>query len=410
MGAPSNAFGQAKERMSASAQLIVLLLHLLVHLGLCLCSPLPSQRHGSHWHCSTSPLFVFGASMMDVGENAQALPLRSRTAFPPYGLDYFSRPSNRYSNGRLIVDFINQGLGNGLGEDPYLVSVNPNFTCGVNFASSGAKARNSTISGDGSSSTGLFSLSVQVDQYKQFKEDILSRSRSEDTNLPSLQDFLDGIYLIEIGHNDYTSFVDIYPSYNVEGNVSFTIAAMEIALKRLHASGAMNIVVMNLIPFGCTPIMLGIRNPPIEEQDEYGCFAAFNDLADLHNSRLEEVLQKLSDELPSANWSLFDINTIFKDAIQHPESYGIKYNRRACCGAGGGEYNFNENVLCGKSGYIDGVFSRAWRCDDPSLYIFWDTLHPVESFAQIVADGFLSGDYVTSFSALPGRRSHYSMI
>lgn len=179
-------------------------------------------------------------------------------------------------------------------------------------------------------------------------------------------------------------------------------------LSKLHSSGAVNIVVMNLIPFGCTPIMLGIRNPPLEEQDEYGCFAAFNNLADLHNSRLEESLLKLSDELPSANWTLFDANSIFKSAIKHPETYGIKYNKRACCGAGGGEYNFDASIVCGKSGFIDGVLTKAWRCDDPGSYIFWDTMHPVESFAQVVADGFLSGDLLTNFksSVLKGFGEH----
>lgn len=383
--------------MNAVAQLMCLgLVLLLLLVEPCNGEHFSSQELQSHRHCPTTPLFVFGASMMDVGENAQALPLRSRTEFPPYGIDYFSHPSKRYSNGRLIVDFINQGLGNGLGEDPFLASVKPNFTCGVNFASSGAKARNATVSGDGSSSIGLFSFSVQVDQYRLFKESIPSRAGSDDSSLPSVQDFLDGLYLVEIGHNDYTNFVDLYPYYNMEGNVSTTIAAMETSLKRLHASGAVNIVVMNLIPFGCTPIMLGIRDPPLDEQDEYGCFAAFNDLADLHNARLEGMLQKLSSELPSANWSLFDMNSIFTDAIHHPETYGINYTRQACCGVGG-EYNFNASILCGETGYIDGVLTRAWRCDDPSSYIFWDSMHPVESFAEIVANGFLTGEYVTSF-------------
>ncbi|KAI5058077.1 hypothetical protein GOP47_0026247 [Adiantum capillus-veneris] len=236
--------------------------------------------------------------------------------------------SSSYTNIALITSptlcFLDQGLGNGLGEDPFLSSVKPNFTCGVNFASSGATARNATISGDGSSSIGLFSFSVQVDQYRLFKEDIVSKAGSADTSLPSLQDFMDGLHLIEIGHNDYTSFVDIYPYYDIEGNVSTTIAAIETGLRRLHASGAVNIIVMNLIPFGCTPIMLGVRNPPPEEQDEHGCFAAFNGLADFHNERLEDMLQELSSELPLANWSLFDVNSIFKDAIHHPETYGNK--------------------------------------------------------------------------------------
>eukprot|EP00249_Psilotum_nudum_P002552 c15653_g1_i1 orf=1-246(-) len=46
-----------------------------------------------------SPLFVFGASIVDVGENVVAMPFRSLSAFPPYGMDYFPRPNGRFSNG-----------------------------------------------------------------------------------------------------------------------------------------------------------------------------------------------------------------------------------------------------------------------------------------------------------------------
>ena len=53
------------------------------------------------------PLFVFGASYLDVGENAAAMPFREYSEREPYGLDYFDgQPSGRYSNGRLIIDHI----------------------------------------------------------------------------------------------------------------------------------------------------------------------------------------------------------------------------------------------------------------------------------------------------------------
>jgi hypothetical protein len=72
------------------------------------------------------------------------------------------------------VDFcVAQGLGYGL-LDPYLRSINSNFSRGINFASSGSTARNTTVQGNGTSSSGLFSLSVQIDQYKSFKERVLN--------------------------------------------------------------------------------------------------------------------------------------------------------------------------------------------------------------------------------------------
>jgi hypothetical protein len=55
--------------------------------------------------CSPS-LFVFGASMMDTGENAAALPFRSFAENYPYGRDFFGHPANRLSNGRVITDHL----------------------------------------------------------------------------------------------------------------------------------------------------------------------------------------------------------------------------------------------------------------------------------------------------------------
>jgi hypothetical protein len=56
--------------------------------------------------CSPA-LFVFGASYVDVGENAAAMPFREPSEREPYGLDYFDgKPTGRFSNGRVITDHI----------------------------------------------------------------------------------------------------------------------------------------------------------------------------------------------------------------------------------------------------------------------------------------------------------------
>jgi hypothetical protein len=56
--------------------------------------------------CGGPLLFVFGDSMVDTGEYSAAQPLSSAADFPPYGLDYFPSPAARWSNGRVISDFV----------------------------------------------------------------------------------------------------------------------------------------------------------------------------------------------------------------------------------------------------------------------------------------------------------------
>jgi hypothetical protein len=51
-------------------------------------------------------IFSFGASTSDTGSIEAAFPFRvAPQTNPPYGRTFFGRPANRYSDGRLIVDF-----------------------------------------------------------------------------------------------------------------------------------------------------------------------------------------------------------------------------------------------------------------------------------------------------------------
>lgn len=58
---------------------------------------------------------------------------------------------------------------------PYLRNTGATFSTGVNFASSGSTAINSSFIGDGSESQGLFSLYVQIDQFRVFHQQALSQ-------------------------------------------------------------------------------------------------------------------------------------------------------------------------------------------------------------------------------------------
>lgn len=60
--------------------------------------------------CHFPALFAFGDSLTDTG-NAQAVfPWQHAASLPPYGDTYFGEPRDRFSDGRLLIDFFGECL------------------------------------------------------------------------------------------------------------------------------------------------------------------------------------------------------------------------------------------------------------------------------------------------------------
>ncbi|KAH7292166.1 hypothetical protein KP509_29G054100 [Ceratopteris richardii] len=285
-----------------------------------------------------------------------------------------------------------QELGIGM-LSPYFQAFGSNFTYGVNFASSGSTARNVTASGESGDSP--YSLLVQIDQFRHYQKLVFSQQRSVSEQQHMREHFSNSIYLIETAHNDYVS--GAFKSEDFDG-VSFTesvIAAVRDSLQALYYSGARTFLVMNLTPLGCNP-STATNKYRTENRDKYGCKLDYLELVNSHNRQLIELQNDLSIKYPAAEWVIFDAYTIMLDAYHNPSKYGVKYPFRACCGYGGGKYNYNSEVSCGKAGkVINGTFAVAKRCSDPSLHIIWDTLHPVESFCYYLARGILDGTHLS---------------
>ncbi|KAK3223465.1 hypothetical protein Dsin_010490 [Dipteronia sinensis] len=86
--------------------------------------------------CQFPAIFNFGDSNSDTG----GLSAVFGQAPHPHGMSFFGGPAGRYCDGRLIVDFIAEGLGLPY-VSGYLDSVGSDFTHGANFATAGSTVR-----------------------------------------------------------------------------------------------------------------------------------------------------------------------------------------------------------------------------------------------------------------------------
>ncbi|KAG0448962.1 hypothetical protein HPP92_027604 [Vanilla planifolia] len=86
----------------------------------------------------TAALFIFGDTTVSVGNNNYIVTLKgSRANRPPYGQNgFFGQPTGRFSDGRIIVDFIEEYAK--LPPVPPYPQASSQYIHGVNFASGGA--------------------------------------------------------------------------------------------------------------------------------------------------------------------------------------------------------------------------------------------------------------------------------
>ncbi|OAE21511.1 hypothetical protein AXG93_2116s1260 [Marchantia polymorpha subsp. ruderalis] len=126
-------------------------------------------------------LFNFGDSTSDSGGIHATFPRQTPAEFPPYGDTYYGRPSNKYSDGRLLVDFLCQAMGL-----PNLHSamqtVDSDYSHGANFATAGATVMPITY-------LSPFPLPVQYLQFLRFQQDVIALRNNPGIH-PALPSFL----------------------------------------------------------------------------------------------------------------------------------------------------------------------------------------------------------------------------
>nr|AAY41079.1 lanatoside 15-O-acetylesterase [Digitalis subalpina] len=339
--------------------------------------------------CDFKAIFNFGDSNSDTGGFWAAFPAEN----PPNGMTYFKTPAGRATDGRLIIDFLAQAIGIPF-LSPYLLSIGSDFRHGANFATAASTVllpRTSLFV------TGVspFSLGIQLNQTKQFKlqVDRLHHSSAK-LNLPPPDIFRKSLYTLYIGQNDFTGNLGSLGISGVKKKIiPQVVSQISSTIKNLYELGGRTFLVLNLAPIGCYPLFLVDLPHNSSDIDSFGCMISYNKAVVEYNYMLKEALAQTRKDIQEADIIYTDIHYVMLQLFQHPTSNGLKYGTKACCGYGGGAFNFNQQVFCSYSKLINGKNVTANACKDPQNYVSWDGIHATEAANKHVADAILEGSH-----------------
>ncbi|KAL6899637.1 hypothetical protein ACP4OV_006295 [Aristida adscensionis] len=331
-------------------------------------------------------IYNFGDSLSDTGNLIRegATGLLQYISRPPYG-EAIGKPTGRCSDGYLMIDFLAKDLGLPL-LNPYLDET-ADFTHGVNFAVAGATALDTATLTERGITVAHTTSSLDV-QLKWFKDFMSSTTNSSAEIRQKLASSL--VLLGEIGGNDYNyAFLQNWPKgggydlnniVHVVKSVAQAVAlvpevvqSITDAAKELLEMGAVRMVIPGNFPVGCVPSYLATVNvtEPVA-YDGDGCLVALNVFAELHNARLREAVEALRRAYPGAAIAYADYFAAYAGVLREAAALGLDpaAARAACCGAGGGAYNFEVGRMCGAPGTS--------VCAEPGRYVSWDGVHPTQ--------------------------------
>ncbi|KAI3857360.1 hypothetical protein MKW92_000654 [Papaver armeniacum] len=282
-------------------------------------------------------IFSFGDSLADTG-NVLYSQTDEYVGKLPYGRTYFHRANGRFSDGRVVLDFIAQSVGLPL-LPAYLGSTGKDLHQGVNFAVGGGTALDASFFEERKITVpSNASLGVQLEWFKQLLPSLCNPSTGD------CHEFLKTSLVLmgEIGGNDYNH--PFFQGRGLEEIKSFgpeIVNAISSAIKVLIKEGAVTFMVPGNLPIGCSSAYLTqYKTPNKEDYDENGWFK---------------------------NGAL-----------------------KACCG-GEGPYDCNKDVPCGS------VNARV--CDDPSTYVNWDGVHLTEAAYRFLANVLIEENHQFFFPA-----------
>lgn len=312
-------------------------------------------------------VYVFGDSLVDVGNNDYLKLSILKADFPYNGVDYAGgKATGRFSNGRNAADFFAEKLG--LPTSPPYLSIpfeyfnkTQAFINGVSFASGGAGILDST------NSKMCISFYKQIDYFTTVYGYLVQQMGSKQA-----QDHLSkSIFSIIIGSNDLIAYAKLTGSQTPQQLVDAMITTLRGQLKTLYNLGARKIAFVGTSAIGCCP-SLRVKNATRD------CDARANAVSDLYAMNAASLLKEMKSEFSDMNYSFFNSSATLLQFLSNPIAYGFTEVKAACCGLG----NLNAKIAC---------LPISILCSDRSNHVFWDLFHPTEKTANLLTDVFYEG-------------------
>ncbi|CAM8963847.1 unnamed protein product [Rhodiola kirilowii] len=304
-------------------------------------------------HHSSLKLFVFGDSYADTGNWGKTV---SPSWKKPYGISFPGKPSGRFSDGRVLTDYIASFL-KIKSPVPYHWRKS-NATVlkhGMNFAYGGTGVFTTYVAAP--------NMTTQINEFQQILED----------EVYTKQDLKSSVALVSLGGNDYGNFLATNSNTTeIYSFVTSVIKQLELNLRRIHGLGVRKIGITAIEPLGCLPSITAstyFRN----------CSERANLLAKFHNQLLNQAIEKLNES--SSTFITLDLYnafmSVFKKQGYEPGSSKSESILKPCCTGTTSEYN------CGSVEKSNGT-SMYTVCKNINSTFFWDTVHPAQSGWQAV--------------------------
>ncbi|KDP40649.1 hypothetical protein JCGZ_24648 [Jatropha curcas] len=313
--------------------------------------------------CSAQYFFIFGDSLWDPGNNQYITPgEKIPSYYPPYGTTFFNHSTGRFSDGRVVPDFIAIKLK--LPFIPPVLEPNADLTNGASFASGGA--------GVFDSNPNAMNLENQIGNFTAVAK-MWNETLGEAEANKRLKE---AVYMVAMGGNDYFSFTFQNPNatfLELKQYVNEVVGNITIQVKEIYNIGARKFMFQNVAPIGCLPMFKQQFNISGD-----GCAQLPLTLSVLHNEALTEMANTLANEYPDFTYSIFDYFTAIGQRISNPKDFGFEVGKIACCGDGS-----HRASNCGSFPYC--------VCSNASNYVFFDGGHNSEAANNQMAELMWSG-------------------